>query len=39
MIEVVDAGINDPFIATSAFAEVLHQLYNSNKYQTLVTID
>ena len=32
LIELVDAGIEDPEIATCAFAEILEQLYQSDKY-------
>ena len=39
LIEIVEAGIENPEIATCAFAEVLEQLYHSDKYQTLITID
>lgn len=39
LIDIVEAGIENPEIATCAFAEVLEQLYNTDKYQTLVTVD
>ena len=39
MIEIVDAGINDHYIAISCLAEILHQMYNTDQYQTLITID
>lgn len=39
MIELIDEGINNPELATNVIAEVLEQLYKSDKYKTLITID
>ena len=39
LIEIVDAGINDPEVSVSAFGEVLEQLYRTDKYQTLICMD
>ena len=39
LIELVDAGIEDPEVATCALAEILEQLYQTDKHQTLITID
>ena len=32
-------GVDNPEIATNAFAELLNQCYNSDKFQTLVCVD
>jgi small subunit ribosomal protein S29 len=39
LIEIVDAGIADPNQSICALAEVLEQLYNTDKYQTLISMD
>lgn len=35
----MDEGIKNPEVSISAFGEVLEQLYKSDKYQTLITLD
>lgn len=32
LLDIVEAGIENPEVATCAFAEVLEQLYHSDKY-------
>ena len=39
LIEVCDYGIQNPDMATCAIAEVLEQLYKTDKYKTLVSVD
>jgi hypothetical protein len=39
MIQLIDFGIDNPELATNVIAEVLEQLYRSDKYKTLITID
>lgn len=39
LMDIVEAGIADPNLATNAIAEVLEQLYNQDKHQVLVTMD
>jgi len=39
LIHIVEEGINNPEIATNAIAEVLEQLYNSDKYKTMIAVD
>ena len=39
IIQLVDEGINNPEVATNAIAEILEQLYQSDKYKTMVAID
>jgi small subunit ribosomal protein S29 len=39
LIQIVEEGINNPEIATNAIAEVLEQLYNSDKYKTMIAVD
>ena len=39
LIHIVKEGINNPEIATNAIAEVLEQLYNSDKYKTMIAVD
>jgi len=39
LINIVEEGINNPEIATNAIAEVLEQLYNSDKYKTMIAVD
>lgn len=39
MIEICDAGIENADLATNAIAEILEQLYKTDKYKTVITID
>ena len=39
LMQVVEYGINNPELATNAIAEVLEQLYKSDKFKTLITVD
>lgn len=39
LLEIVDEGIKNNELATNCFAELLEQLYRSDKVQTLVSID
>jgi len=39
LIEIAEAGANDREVATNAFAELLNQCYNTDKFQTLVCVD
>ena len=39
LIEIAEAGVKDPVLATCAFGELLNQCYNSDKFQTLVCVD
>jgi small subunit ribosomal protein S29 len=39
LIQIVEEGINNPEVATNAIAEVLEQLYNSDKYKTMIAVD
>lgn len=39
LIQIVEEGINNPEIATNAIAEILEQLYNSDKYKTIIAVD
>lgn len=39
LIEIAQAGAADPEVATNAFAELLNQCYNSDKFQTMVCVD
>ena len=39
LIQLVDEGINNPEVATNAIAEILEQLYQSDKQKTMVAID
>lgn len=37
--EIVNYGIENPEAATNCFAEILEQLYSTDKYHTLITAD
>jgi small subunit ribosomal protein S29 len=39
LIDIINYGIENPDAATNAFAEVLHQLYKTDKYQTMMCVD
>lgn len=39
LIQIVEEGINNPEIATNAIAEILEQLYNSDKYKSMIAVD
>lgn len=39
LMQIVDEGIANPDLATNAIAEILEQLYKSDKHKTLVTVD
>lgn len=39
LIQIVEEGIINPEIATNAIAEILEQLYNSDKYKTMIAVD
>jgi hypothetical protein len=39
LMQIVDEGIANPDLATNAIAEILEQLYKSDKQKTLVTVD
>ena len=39
LMQIVEEGINNPEVATNAIAEVLEQLYNSDKYKTMIAVD
>lgn len=39
LIDIIDFGIMDPELATSCFAEVLEQLYNTDKFHVLWAMD
>ena len=37
--DIVQFGLDNPDASTNAFAEILHQLYKSDKYQSLICVD
>ena len=39
LIEIVDFGINNPDLATSALGEILEQLYKTDKHHVLMAFD
>jgi hypothetical protein len=39
LMDIIDAGVKDPHLATNAIGEVLHQLYNQDRIQVLFTYD
>lgn len=39
MMDIIEAGIEDPWYSVNAVAEILEQLYTTDKYKTLITID
>jgi small subunit ribosomal protein S29 len=39
LIEIAQAGVDDPEVAINAFAELLNQCYASDKFQTMVCVD
>ena len=39
IIDICDYGIANPGLATNCIAEILEQLYQSDKYKTLITLD
>lgn len=39
LLDLVNAGIKDMYLSTSVLAEVLIQLYNSEKFKTMILID
>jgi small subunit ribosomal protein S29 len=39
LMQLVDEGINNPEVATNAIAEVLEQLYISDKFKTMIAVD
>ena len=39
LMDIIDLGIANPELATSCFGELLEQLYQSDKFQTLFAID
>lgn len=39
LIEIVDMGLEDPKLATNAFAEVLEQLYDTDQFQVMIAVD
>ena len=39
LIDIINFGLENPDASTNAFAEILQQLYKTDKYQTLVCVD
>ena len=39
LVEIARMGVDNAELATNAFAELLNQCYNSDKFQTLVCVD
>ena len=39
LIELAQMGVDNSEVATNAFAELLNQCYNTDKFQTLVCVD
>lgn len=39
LIDIVNIGITQPELSTNAFAEILEQIYHTDKFHTLIAMD